>query len=218
MSSKSKKEVDFTSTKDPYAQREAEKYEQPIPSRELILQLIEHKGKPLSRIDIAEAFSLTDEDQLEALRRRLRAMERDGQLLFNRGQKYCLVNNKDLIVGRVIGHIDGFGFIKPDDGSDDLFLSPREMDPLLHNDRAMVRIVGIDKKGRREAAVVEILERNTHFVVGRLYQENGFTYVVPIKRTLHKPSCYKKTVSVVPNKAKLLLLKSLSNPPNNVNP
>lgn len=184
MSSKSKKEVDFTSTKDPYAQREAEKYEQPIPSRELILQLIEHKGKPLSRIDIAEAFSLTDEDQLEALRRRLRAMERDGQLLFNRGQKYCLVNNKDLIVGRVIGHIDGFGFIKPDDGSDDLFLSPREMDPLLHNDRAMVRIVGIDKKGRREAAVVEILERNTHFVVGRLYQENGFTYVVPDKKNI----------------------------------
>ncbi|SJM96387.1 ribonuclease R [Crenothrix polyspora] len=184
MPPKTKKEVDFTSTKDPYAQREAEKYEQPIPSRELILQLIEHKGKPLSRTDIAEAFSLTDEDQLEALRRRLRAMERDGQLLFNRGQKYCLVNNKDLIVGRVIGHIDGFGFIKPDDGSDDLFLSPREMDPLLHNDRAMVRIVGIDKKGRREGAVVEILERNTHFVVGRLYQENGFTYVVPDKKNI----------------------------------
>ncbi|WP_394752706.1 ribonuclease R [Crenothrix sp.] len=184
MPPKSKKELDFTSAKDPYAQREAEKYEQPIPSRELILQLIEHRSKPLSRTEISEAFSLTDEDQLEALRRRLRAMERDGQLLFNRGQKYCQVNNKDLIVGRVIGHIDGFGFIKPDDGSDDLFLSPREMDPLLHNDRAMVRIVGIDKKGRREAAVVEILERNTHFVVGRLYQENGFTYVVPDKKNI----------------------------------
>ncbi len=184
MPSKSKKEVDFTSTKDPYAQREAEKYEQPIPSRELILQLIEHRSKPLSRTEIAEAFSLTEENQLEALRRRLRAMERDGQLLFNRGQKYCLVNNKDLIVGRVIGHIDGFGFIKPDDGSDDLFLSPREMNPLLHNDRAMVRIVGVDKKGRREAAVVEILERNTHHVVGRLYQENGFTYVVPDNKNI----------------------------------
>ena len=85
MSSKSKKDVDFNSTKDPYAQREAEKYENPIPSRELILQLIEHAGKPLSRVDIAEAFSLENEDDLEALRRRLRAMERDGQLLFNRG-------------------------------------------------------------------------------------------------------------------------------------
>jgi ribonuclease R len=184
MPSKSKKDVDFSSTKDPYAQREAEKYENPIPSRELILQLIEHAGKPLRRNDIAEAFSLHTEDQLEALRRRLRAMERDGQLLFNRGQSYCLVNNKDLIVGRIIGHADGFGFLKPDDGSDDLFLSPREMNSLLHNDRAMVRVAGIDKKGRREGAVVEILERNTHQVVGRLYKEDGFTYVVPDNKNI----------------------------------
>ena len=184
MSSKSKKDVDFNSTKDPYAQREAEKYENPIPSRELILQLIEHAGKPLSRVDIAEAFSLANEDDLEALRRRLRAMERDGQLLFNRGQQYCLVNNKDLIVGRIIGHPDGFGFVRPDDGSDDLYLSPREMNPLLHNDRAMVRVAGIDKKGRREGAVVEILERNTHQIVGRLYKEDGFTYVVPDNKNI----------------------------------
>ncbi|MBT9099136.1 ribonuclease R [Methylovulum psychrotolerans] len=184
MPSKSKKDVDFSSTKDPYAQREAEKYENPIPSRELILQLIEHSGKPLLRKEIAEAFTMESEDQLEALRRRLRAMERDGQLLFNREQRYCLVNNKDLIVGRIIGHADGFGFIRPDDGSDDLFLSPREMNPLLHNDRAMVRIVGIDKKGRREGAVVEILERNTHQIVGRLYKEDGFTYVIPDNKNL----------------------------------
>jgi ribonuclease R len=184
MSSKSKKDVDFNSTKDPYAQREAEKYENPIPSRELILLALEHAGKPLSRVDIAKAFSLENEDDLEALRRRLRAMERDGQLLFNRGQQYCLVNNKDLIVGRIIGHPDGFGFVRPDDGSDDLYLSPREMNPLLHNDRAMVRVAGIDKKGRREGAVVEILERNTHQIVGRLYKEDSFTYVVPDNKNI----------------------------------
>jgi ribonuclease R len=184
MTLKSKKDVDFSSTNDPYAQREAEKYENPIPSRELILQFIEHAGKPMGREEIAEAFSLETEDQLEALRRRLRAMERDGQLLFNRGKKYCLVNNEDLIAGRIIGHADGFGFIKPDDGSDDLFLSPREMNPLLHNDRALVRIAGVDKKGRREGAVVEILQRNTHQVVGRLYKDDGFTYVVPDNKNI----------------------------------
>jgi ribonuclease R len=184
MTVKSKKDVDFNSTNDPYAQREAEKYENPIPSRELILQLIEHAGKPLRREEIAEAFTLATMDQQEALRRRLRAMERDGQLLFNRGKKYCQVNNEDLIAGRIIGHADGFGFLKPDDGSDDLFLSPREMNSLLHNDRALVRIAGVDKKGRREAAVVEILQRNTHQVVGRLYKEDGFTYVVPDNKNI----------------------------------
>lgn len=184
MTAKSKKDIDFSSTADPYAQREAEKYENPIPSRELILQLIEEVGRPLRRKEIARAFSLTGEDQLEALRRRLRAMERDGQLIFNRAQQYCLVNSRDLIAGRVIGHADGFGFIKPDDGSDDLFLSPREMDQLMHNDRAVVRVSGIDKKGRREGAVVEVLERNTHQVVGRLYKERGFVYVVPDNKNI----------------------------------
>lgn len=184
MPPKSKKDVEFTSTKDPFAQREAEKYENPIPSRELILQLIEQQGKPLARKDIAVAFHLESEDDLEALRRRLRAMERDGQVLFNRGQQYCLVDNKNLIVGRVIGHADGFGFVRPDDGSDDLFLSPREMNPLLHNDRALVRVAGVDKKGRREGALVEILERNTHEIVGRLYKEDGFTYVVPDNKNI----------------------------------
>jgi ribonuclease R len=184
MPPKSKKDVEFHSTKDPFAQREAEKYENPIPSRELILQLIDQAGKPLTRSDIANCFTLESEDDLEALRRRLRAMERDGQLLFNRSQQYCLVNNKDLIVGRIIGHADGFGFIRPDNGSDDLFLSPREMNPLLHNDRALVRVTGVDRKGRREGALVEILERNTHEIVGRLYKEDGFTYVVPDNKNI----------------------------------
>lgn len=184
MPPKSKKNVDVVSTKDPFAQREAEKYENPIPSRELILQLIEQAGKPLARVEIASRFKLESEEDLEALRRRLRAMERDGQLLFNRGQQYCLVDNKNLIVGRVIGHADGFGFIRPDDGSDDLFLSPREMNPLLHNDRALVRVAGVDKKGRREGALVEILERNTHEIVGRLYKEDGFTYVIPDNKNI----------------------------------
>ena len=175
----SDQEKDFTQTADPYAQREAEKYENPIPSRELILQLIEEIGKPLRRQQIAQQFGLESADNLEALRRRLRAMERDGQLLFNRRQKYCLVNSKDLIAGRVLGHADGFGFVKPDDGSADLFLSPREMKSLMHNDRVVVRVAGLDRKGRREGALVEILERNTKQVVGRLLKERGFIYVVP---------------------------------------
>ena len=87
MSSKSNKDVDLNSTQDPYAQREAEKYENPIPSRELILHNLEQAGKPLSRVEFADIFKLENEDDLEALRRRLRAMERDGQLLLNRGQR-----------------------------------------------------------------------------------------------------------------------------------
>lgn len=171
--------TDFNTYDDPFAQREAEKYENPIPSRELILKLLKEEGKPLRRKQIADKFGLHTDDRLEALRRRLRAMERDGQLVFNRRQKYCIVNNQDLIAGRVLGHPDGFGFLHPDDGSDDLFLSPREMRSLMPNDRIVGRVSGIDRKGRREGALVDVLERNTHQVVGRLFKEQGVAFVVP---------------------------------------
>jgi ribonuclease R len=129
---------------------------------------------------------LESADDLEALRRRLRAMERDGQVLFNRRQKYCLSENHNSISGRVLGHPEGFGFLKPDDGSEDLFISPREMKALMHNDRAKVRVSGIDRKGRREATVVEILERNTHQVVGRFFVEGKVTYVMPDNKKMAK--------------------------------
>ncbi len=164
---------------DPYAGREAKKYARPIPSREAILALFQEKAIPLSCEEIAGCFGLEDAVDLEALRRRLTAMERDGQLLRNRRDRYCLINRQDLISGRVIGHPDGFGFLKPDEGGADLFLSPREMRQVFHGDRVVACVTGVDRRGRREGSIVEILERSHEKVVGRLFQERGIAYVVP---------------------------------------
>jgi ribonuclease R len=164
---------------DPFAEREAGKYERPIPSRELILEVMKAQGVPLRVEDLAGVLGIQEDEDVESLRRRLNAMERDGQILRNRRNYYCIVNHKDLIVGRVIGHPDGFGFLRPDEGGDDLFLSPKEMRALMHDDRAVVCVRGVDRRGRREAGVVEVLERNTHHIVGRLYLEQGISFVVP---------------------------------------
>ena len=171
---------------DPNRAREGKKYENPIPSREFIMEQLARFGAPLRRDELAERLDLSSEDDLEALRRRLNAMERDGQLVRNRRGALCLVNKKDLIAGRVIGHRDGFGFLKPDEGGDDLFLTPRQMRQLLHGDRAVVRVVGVDQRGRREGAVVEVLERANHEVVGRIYMEGGLGFVVPDNKRLHQ--------------------------------
>lgn len=165
--------------KDPFAAREAEKYERPIPSRELILQLLKEQGVPPSLEELSALLQVEDPVDLESLRRRLNAMERDGQLLRNRHDRYCYVNQKDLIAGRVIGHPDGFGFLSPDEGGDDLFIPPNEMRMLMHDDRAVVSVRGVDRRGRREAAVIEVLERNTARLVGRLYIERGIATVTP---------------------------------------
>lgn len=164
---------------DPYSQREAEKYEKPIPSRELILQILAQSGQPLDFMELAEKLHLSEEIDLDALKKRLRAMERDGQLLFNRRRQYVPIAHTDLIAGRVIGHPDGFGFLKPDDGTPDLFLHAKQMRTLMHGDRALVSVRGLDPKGRREGAVVQVLERGTTQVVGRYFQEGGIGFVAP---------------------------------------
>lgn len=164
---------------DPQFQREAEKYERPVPSRELILQQLSTRRGPLPLEELAESFSLETEDDVEALRRRLRAMVRDGQLVRNRKGAYGPIDRMDLVRGLVLGHRDGFGFLKPDDGSNDIFLPPRQMRSLLHGDRALVRVVGYDRRNRREGSLVNVLERNTQEVVGRFIFESGVGLVVP---------------------------------------
>lgn len=164
---------------DPFAEREAAKYARPIPSRELILQVMGERGTPQELGELAAALGVDADEDIESLRRRLNAMERDGQILKNRRDRYCIVNHTDLIAGRVIGHPDGFGFLRPDAGGDDLYLSSKEMRALMHDDRALVCVCGIDKRGRREGRLVEVLERKTRHLVGRLYQERGISFVVP---------------------------------------
>jgi ribonuclease R len=163
---------------DPEAAREAEKYENPIPSRELILAHLAERGAPATRAQLLEELGLSGEEQEEALRRRLRAMERDGQLIYTRRGAYAPVDKLDLIRGRIAGHRDGFGFLIPDDGSDDLFLSPTQMRLVFDGDRALARVSGFDRRGRREGAIVEVIERAHETLVGRYFEESGIGTVV----------------------------------------
>jgi ribonuclease R len=169
---------------DPHASREASRYEQPIASRELILEVITEADHPVSRVDLEVLLGINDAEGVEALRRRLNAMTRDGQLVRNRRDCYARADQFDLVSGRVIGHQDGFGFLVAEDEGDDVFLSARQMHALFHGDRVLVRITGLDRRGRREGNVVEILKRNTHNVVGRFYNEKGVTYVIPDNKRL----------------------------------
>ena len=164
---------------DPKAVQEANKYENPVPSREFILDLLNERGQPLNHKQICAEFQISDEDGVEALRRRLKAMERDGQLMRNRRAAYGVVAKMDLIKGVLIGHRDGFGFLKPDGGGDDFYLSARQMRCGFDGDRVLARASGVDQRGRKEATIVEVLERKTLQLVGRYFTEGGVGSVVP---------------------------------------
>ena len=160
--------------KDPFLKREKQRYEHPLPSREWIIELLEQKGVP-SKIEVlARELSITEEEY-EFFERRLKAMARDGQVLINRRGAVCAADKLDLVKCRVETHKDGFGFAVPltptKDG--DFVLYERQMRGIMHGDIVTVRPAGIDRKGRREGTVLDIVERAQSKVVGRFYMDRG---------------------------------------------
>lgn len=153
-------------------------YTYTIPSREEILGILRTAAGPQDVQSLAAALNVKG-DELEGLVRRLNAMERDGQIKPARNGRYQLAHHSNFIEGRVIGHREGYGFLAPDDGGDDIFLPEKEMQKVLHGDRVQVRIVGTDRRGRPEGTIVEVIERANTRVIGRLLNENGAWVVAP---------------------------------------
>lgn len=167
---------------DPFADRESKNYENPIPSREFILEFLEEAGVPMNRNDLFEALKLEGEEHYEGLRRRLRAMERDGQLVFTRRQCYALPEKLEMVKGYVIGHKDGHGWVRPEGcvGKDnDIVLPHHQMKHIIHGDYVLVQPTDNSKRGRREGRLVRVLEERNTQIVGRFFLEYGYSYVVP---------------------------------------
>jgi len=149
------------------------------PEREEIIKMLEKQAGPLQRKDIISALNVESDDSREILRRRLRAMVRDGQLIQTRRNAFGLPQRMDLVKGRVSAHRDGFGFVIPDDGGSDLYISSREMRKVLHGDRVLAGVTGKDRQGRREGMIADVLERANDSIVGRFVEENGIAFVAP---------------------------------------
>ena len=164
---------------DPHVAREAERYDNPIPSREAILQLLGDADQPLKHAQICAALTLEDELAVDALRKRLRAMERDGQLMLNRRDAYGLVDKMNLLHCRIQGHRDGYGFAISKSEGGDVYLSARQMNFVFDGDEVLVAVTGLDRRGRQEGKVVEVLNRASRSLVGRYQEESGIGFVVP---------------------------------------
>ena len=148
-----------------------------IPSREEILGIFRSVKAPLDSRALALSLDVHAES-VEVLVRRLKAMERDGQLKSDADGTFVLADQSALIAGRVSSHRDGFGFVIPDEPGDDLFLPEKEMQKVLHGDRVMVRQVGTDRRGRPEGTIVEVLSRANSHIIGRLIKNENSVWIV----------------------------------------
>jgi ribonuclease R len=155
-----------------------EPYSTEIPSRERILQVLAEEGVPVTEERLVELLGIASPEERDGFERRLRAMEREGQVVRNRRGAILVADKAGLIKGKVIGHADGFGFLRPEDGKDDLFLGPKEMHKVLHGDVVLGRVSGVDRRGRLEASIAEVLVRANKKVVGRLFVEHDVAFVI----------------------------------------
>ena len=154
-----------------------------VPSRTAVLDALQ--GTPMTAEELVRELRV-DKSARKAFAARLAAMEREGQVLVNRKGELCAAAKLHLVTGTVQGHPDGYGFLRPDNGSADLFLSAKEMHKLLHGDRATARVVGVDARGRPEGEIVDVLERHNTQVVGRLHEEHGVWFVVAENRRINQ--------------------------------
>ena len=164
---------------DPNYAKELAKYDNPVPSREFILQIIRKQNSPMSKEEIFKTLAIVNEEQQEAMRRRLRAMENDGQLVFTKRKCYALPEKRDLLKGMVIGHREGFGFLQVEGKKEDFFIPNVQMQKVMHGDYVLAQPNGFDRKGRPEVRIVRVLEANKKQIVGRFFLEQGIGYVVP---------------------------------------
>lgn len=164
---------------DPYQKREAKKYKNSIPSREYISSWLKKCQDLISQKKIERKFGIIHQEEKKALRRRLRAMERDGQIIYTKNRCYINPDNIKVVQGKVIGHKDGYGFLRIETSQDDLWLSSEQMKFCIHGDVILAYIVNSDRKGRNSAKFLKILKANDSLIVGRYFSKNKIKFVVP---------------------------------------
>jgi ribonuclease R len=145
-----------------------------------VVNTLREAGRPLTFDELAARIGGDGKATRRLLHSQLDELLQAGEIIRNRRGEYMLRERvPQLVVGTVSGHRDGHGFVLPDDRSAPVFLPPRQMLETMHGDRVAVRVSGQDNRGRPQGALVEVLERNTREIVGRLYDESGISFVVP---------------------------------------
>lgn len=167
----------YAQKNDPNASLEAQKYEEPIASREWILSLLTDLKRPLSKEELVEELRIKKDSAIDALHRRLRAMVRDGQLVCSKKGLYAPCPDLHEVTGK-IELVDGQSFVKAPDGTR-VYLHEKQCKSAFPGDTAIIKITNLDSNDRYLGQVLEVLERHTKQVIGRLNEDHGIFYVVP---------------------------------------
>ncbi|QNS01731.1 MAG: ribonuclease R [Buchnera aphidicola (Pentalonia nigronervosa)] len=163
----------------PYQTKDTYKHKVFIPSRERIILWLKKRKGLISQKNLEKKFDIDNIESKQALRRRLRAMERDGQIIYTQNHCYISSDNLQIVTGKVIGHKNGYGFLRTETLKEDLWLSTNQMKSCIHGDIILAHVKNSDKKNRNAAKVLKILKPNNVLIIGRYYVHNKIKFVIP---------------------------------------
>ncbi|WP_168381470.1 ribonuclease R [Acinetobacter indicus] len=175
---------------DPEAKAEAERYDNPIPSRTLILESIEKLQQAQSHADLVEYFEIADQKSIDALSHRLIAMVRDGQLMKD-GFKFQLAAEQPTHEATVYINSKGLGSAHID-GQNDILLPERELRLVFNGDRVKVRQTSVDRKGKAWGFITEVQQRRVKQIIGKLSMYDGEYFIQPGNPNSHQPVTLEK--------------------------
>ncbi len=176
---------------DPEAKAEAERYDNPIPSRTLILETIEKLKAPQSHADLVEKFEIVDQKSIDALSHRLSAMVRDGQLMKD-GFKFDLMADQPILDATVYVNSKGLGSANIDGTKNEFLLPERELRLVFHGDRVKVQQTSVDRKGKAWGYITEVTQRRVKQLIGKLEVYDGEYFIQPSSPNAHQPITLEK--------------------------
>ncbi|MCH2015850.1 MULTISPECIES: ribonuclease R [Acinetobacter] len=170
---------------DPEAKAESERYDNPIPSRTLILNTLEQVDTPLSHAELVDHFEIKDQKSIDALSHRLSAMVRDGQIAKD-GFKFQLLGDQPTFDATVYINNKGLGSAHID-GQNDLLLPERELRLVFNGDRVKVRQTSVDRKGKGWGFITEVTQHRLKQLIGKVAEHEGEFHIQPAAPNAHQP-------------------------------
>ena len=138
------------------------------PLAHALIELLRERSRP---VHIAEMVAALGSD-FPTINRTVDALLCDGVLRQRPGNRYRLAKvakqpSQEKLEGRITINPRGFGFIRPDNGSSDIFVPAEALSGAMHGDRVVATVVAETRRGL-QGQIVDVLERAQKRVVGQL--------------------------------------------------
>ncbi len=189
---------------------------------DVVLTFLKQKSEPIATRVLAQVLGQGGKRGIEETYKTLEFLREQGKITQVGRNQWAIQTEVKEVLGKIIGHAEGRGFVSPVDGGEKIFLRNHDMNEVLHGDTVKVRITGRDKRNKRFGQITEIIERGAETIVGRFFIERGLSFIVPndqrISQDIFIPPDSLKKLGSQPESGQVVLCKITQYPTRNFQP